>query len=148
MVATNIEIGRKTPWHLWVVGGVSFLWHAIGAVDYIMTQTKNEQYMANFTPEQLDYFYSFPVWFTALWAVAIWGSVLGSILLLLRKKLAAPVFLVSFIAMALNSVWSYGFSNGLEMMGTSGAAFSGVIFIVALALLFYSRAMAKRDILR
>ena len=73
---------------------------------------------------------------------------LGSILLLLRKKLAAPVFLVSFVAMALNSVWSYGFSNGLDMMGTTGAAFSAVIFVVALALVLYARAMAKRAVLR
>ena len=56
LISKDIEISAKTPWHIWVVGVGSLLWHLIGATDYVMTQTKNEQYMANFTPEQLDYF--------------------------------------------------------------------------------------------
>ena len=39
----------KTPVHLYVVGVASLLWNAGGAFDYFMTQTKNEEYMANFT---------------------------------------------------------------------------------------------------
>ena len=46
--------GTRAPWHLWVVGIISLLWNAMGAFDYLMSQTRNEQYMAAFTPEQLD----------------------------------------------------------------------------------------------
>ena len=48
-----------TPWHLWVVGVVGLLWSAMGALDYVMTQTKNKSYMSNFTPEQLEFFMDF-----------------------------------------------------------------------------------------
>lgn len=138
----------KAPWHLWIVGGVTVLWNAMGALDYFMTQTKNEGYMAQFTPEQLDYFYGFPAWFVALWAIAVWGGLAGSLLLLLRRRIAAPVFLVSFASMAATSVYSYGFANGMEMTGTFGAVFSLVIFIVALFLVVYSRSMVRRGVLR
>jgi hypothetical protein len=50
----------RTPWHLWVVGAVSLLWNAMGAFDYLMTQSRAEWYMSQFTAEQLDYFGSFP----------------------------------------------------------------------------------------
>ena len=41
----------RAPRQLWVVGGFALLWNAMGARDYIMTQTKNEAYMSGFTPD-------------------------------------------------------------------------------------------------
>lgn len=136
-----------TPWHLWVIGIVGLLWSAFGAYDYLMTQTQNEAYMSQFSPEALEYFYSFPAWVVATWALAVWGEVAGVILLLLRKAVAAPVLLVSFVCLILNSVYSFVLSDGLEIMGTTGALFTLVIFIVALGLWLYARAMARRGVL-
>jgi hypothetical protein len=140
---------QRTPTHLWVVGVVSLLWNAMGAMDYYMTQTQNEQYMAAFTPEQLEYFYGFPAWAVACWATAVWGALLGSILLLARTRWAYPVFAVSFAAMLLTTIYNFGLSNGLEAMGGAGPlAFSALIFIVAAALVWYSREMTRRRVLR
>ena len=140
--------GTKTPRHLWVVGTIAFLWNMFGAWDYLMTQTQNESYMSNFTPEQLDFFYGFPAWTVAFWATAVWGGVLGAILLLMRKKFAAPVLLVSFLCMTVTAIRNFVFADGAEVMGTTGAVFSGVIFVFALFLVFYSKAMAKNGVLR
>ena len=86
---------RGRPWHLWLLGIVGTLWNLMGAFDYLMTQTENEGYMSRFTPEQLEYFYGFPAWVVAFWALAVWGGLLGTVLLLFRKRLAAPVLMVS-----------------------------------------------------
>ncbi len=144
--ATAPPTGR--PWHLWLVGILGLLWNLMGAYDYLMTQTQNEAYMSQFTPEQLEYFYGFPSWAVAFWALAVWGGVLGTILLLLKKRLAVPVFMVSFLSMVVTSVYNYILSDGLEMMGGVGPLlFSALIFLVALGLWIYSRAMAKRGVL-
>jgi|GEM_PF-5725290 len=83
------ELGiASTPRHLWVVGIVALLWNAMGALDFVMTQTKNEAYMGEFTPEQLDFFYGFPLWLVVFWAVAVWGGVIGAVVLLLKNRLA------------------------------------------------------------
>ena len=66
---------QPTPWHLWAVGVVGLLWSAMGAMDYVMTQTHNEAYMSAFTPEQLAFFYGIPIWAVATWAIAVWGGV-------------------------------------------------------------------------
>ena len=42
----------KTPLGFWIISGLSLLWNAFGAFDYTMTQTKNAEYLAAFTPEQ------------------------------------------------------------------------------------------------
>ncbi|MEJ2719565.1 MAG: hypothetical protein P8181_00310 [bacterium] len=136
-----------TPRHLWIVGVVALLWSLIGAMDYLLTQTENEAYMSQFTPEQIEFFYSFPAWLVAFWAIAVWGSVLGSVLLLMRKKLAAPVFAVSFVCMLVTVVYNYGFAGGLEFASGSDLFFSAVVFVVALGLVIYARRMAAKGVL-
>jgi len=135
------------PKHLWIIGIITLLWNMIGAFDYLMTQTENESYMAKFEPSQLDYFYNFPTWLVVFWALAVWGSVIGSILLLLRKRLAVQVFMVSFASMVITAIYNFGFSNGMEVMGSTGLVFTVVIFFVALGLWLYARAMHLRGVL-
>lgn len=138
----------KTPKHLWIVGILALLWNAMGAVDYVMTETRNASYMSQYSPEQLEYFTNFPVWFIAFWAIAVWGSVLGSILLLLRIRWAGAAFFVSLLAMVVTSVYSFGMSDGASIMGVGGIVFTVVIYLVAVFLLLYSRAMCKRGVTR
>jgi hypothetical protein len=140
--------GQRPPWHLWVVGILALLWNAMGAYDYLMTQTENEAYMSRFTPEQLEFFYGFPSWVVASWAIAVWGSVLGSILLLVRNRYAVPVFLVAFLAMIVTTIHNYVLSEGLEVAGGAALGFTLVIFLVALGLYLYARAMRRRGVLQ
>ncbi len=139
---------ESTPWHLWVIGVVALVWSAMGAMDYVMTQTRNEAYMSGFTPEQLSFFYSIPVWAVATWAIAVWGGVLGALLLLIRRRHAVWVFLVSLIAMVITTFQNYLLSNGLEIMGDAfSLGFTAAIFLFALAFFLYARVMHKRKIL-
>ncbi len=147
-MSDSSDLGRlDRPWHLWVVGVLAVLWNAMGAFDYVMTQTRNEAYMSQFTPEQLEYFYGFPVWLDAFWAVAVWGGLLGAVLLLARRRVAVPVLLTSFVAMIVTSIHNFLLTDGLDVMGGAGVAFSGVIFVVALALWLYARSLAGRGVL-
>jgi len=140
----------KTPWHLWLVGIVALFWNAGGAFDYTMTQTRNENYMSNFTPEQLEYFYGFPTWVVTVWAIAVWAAVLGSVLLLMRNRLAIWAFTVSLLGMAANMVWSFALSGTsmTKAMGPEATWFSVAIALVAIALLWYARHMKIRGVLR
>jgi hypothetical protein len=137
----------RTPIHLWIVGVLSLLWNSVGAFDYTATQFRIESYMSQFTPGQLEYFYGFPVWMDAAWAIAIWSSLLGSIALLFRKALAAWLFGVAILGLAVSSVYNFVLSNGMEIMGSGAAMFTAVIWVIALFLYFYASAMHKRRVL-
>ncbi len=140
--------GHATPRHLWVVGVIALLWNAVGAMDYVMTQTRNDAYMSSFTPEQLEFFYGFPAWVVAAWAIAVWGGVIGSVLLLSRKRFAVQAFLVSLTAMVITTIHNYVLSDGFEIMGDPFALlFTAAIFLAAVALLLYARAMQRRGVL-
>lgn len=140
---------NRTPWHLWVIGVLALLWSGMGAFDYLMTQTQNADYMSKFSQEQLDFFYGFPTWIEAFWAIGVWGGVLGALLLLFRRRLAVWVFLASFVSAAITTFQNYVLSNGLEVMGDAmSVGFTVLILVVALGLYFYARAMAQRGVIR
>ena len=84
----------RTPWHLWLVGVLSLLWNGFGAYDFIMSTTQGESYWraSGMSQAMIDYYNAMPGWMYAPWIVGVWGAVLGSILLLMRRRLAAPVF--------------------------------------------------------
>ncbi len=104
--------------------------------------------MSGFTPEQLSFFYGIPAWAVATWAIAVWGGVLGALLLLVRRRHAVWVFLASLIAMVITTFQNYVLSNGMEVIGDAfSLGFTAAIFLFALALFLYARAMRKRKIL-
>ena len=142
------SVGGRTPWHLWVVGLLSLLFNSYGGFDYLMTQTENAGYLAHFTAEQRAYFTGFPLWMDAVWAVGVWGAVLGSLLLLLRRRWAFPVFAVSLAAFLISLVYSYALSDGSQVMGSQGTIINGVITLVGIGEVLYARAMARRGVLR
>jgi len=149
MVAANSTggVAMRTPAHLWVIGVLSLLWNAMGAFDYLATQLKLEFYMAQFTQEQLDYFYGIPAWAISGWAIAVWFSLAGSVGLLLRKSWSMWAFGIAIAGMLVSTINSYLLSDGLEMMGTGGLIFSVVIWIIAIGLFLYARAMSAKGVL-
>jgi len=142
------ESATKAPRHLWIVSVLSLLWNAVGAFDYSATQFRMQSYMSQFTPEQLAYFYAFPSWAVAAWAIAVWGALLGSFCLLLRKAWAVWLFGASIGGMVLTGVYSYVLTDGMALVGTGGAIFTAVIWLIAFSLYFYARAMTRRGVLR
>lgn len=138
----------KTPWHLWVVGVLTFLWNfAGGGLDYIFTQMNAEFYMSGYTDEQRAYYDALPMWFTVIWAIAIWTSVAGSVLLLLRNKLAYPVFVVSLIGYIIGTIYSFGI-NEVPDVSTGNYIFTGIITAVLVFEVWYSGLMKKDRVLR
>jgi hypothetical protein len=140
----------KAPWHLWVIGLVSLFWNAMGALDYTMTQTRNAAYMGQFTPEQLDYFYGYPSWAVAGWAVGVWLALAGSLLLLLRNASSLWAFIISFAGIVVASVYSFGLAElrMTDVVGSEALIFTAAIILFALFLIWYARRMKIAGVLR
>lgn len=142
--------GAKTPWHLWVVGVVGLLWNAFGCVDYTMTALQGEVWLRQMgmTDAQITSYVAMPAWMTAVWAIGVWGAMVGTILLLLRRRLAFPVFVVSLIAYVISLVYAYVLSDQAAIMPEGTWIMQAVILVGCLFFVWYSRAMAKRGLLR
>lgn len=141
--------GARTPWHLWVVGIVAALWNGFGCFDYVMTQTRRDEWFAQMgmTPDQLAYFEAMPAWTHAAWAIGVWGGLLGAVLLLLRRKLAMPVFVVSFLGWAAGATYAFALSDGMEAMGSMWPM-QIVIGGACVFFIWYAWTMSKKGVLR
>lgn len=137
----------RAPFHFWIVAILAVLWNSVGAFDYSATQFRVESYMAKFTPEQLEYFYGFPAWADAAWALGVWGSFLGSLALLLRKSWAVWLFGISILGLAGTTVYNYVLTDGQAAMGEGAMVFTAVIWVIVLFLFSYAKAMDKRGVL-
>ena len=141
----------KTPIHLWLVGIVSLLWNAGGAFDYVMTKTNAADYLAAQPEARLMLLDQAPLWFGFTWAVGVWFSIIGSLLLLMRSRYAAGAFALSLLGLIGSSIYTYLIADGGSMVAAAGTAaivFSFAIPLILLVLWIYARAMAKRGVLR
>lgn len=139
-----------TPWHLWLVGGVSLLWNAFGGYDFVMSVTQGETYWraSGMTDAMIAYFNAMPTWMYVPWVLGVWGAVAGSTLLLMRNKLAVPAFGLSLLG-AVGSL-AYGFANPMPPLPEAMAMMSYmsyVIVLIAAFLAWYAWTMSKKGVL-
>jgi hypothetical protein len=140
----------KTPWHLWLVGIVALLFNAIGVFDFVMSMAQGAAYQASagMTPDQIAHYQEMPGWMTVVWAVGVFGAFLASALLLLRRKLAGPVFVLSLAAFVVSLLYTYVLKDAGAIMGRQMAITSAVIAALLVLFAWYSRFMTMRGLLR
>lgn len=88
---------RMSPTPSWftIAAIAVLLWELIGCAMYMMQVSVDP---ALLPVDERAVWEAAPAWMTAAYGVAVWGGLVGAILLLMRRKPAAPVLLVSFIA--------------------------------------------------
>ena len=91
---------ERQPVARWyMIGAIaSVLFMALGCVVYVMHVTADP---AALPLDQRAAYAAEPSWLTGLNAVAVWVGVIGAILLVIKRKSAETVLLVSFIATVL-----------------------------------------------
>lgn len=135
----------KAPWHLWLVGVVTLLFNAMGIVSYLTTKLGMLAEMG-LTPSQIAFMNSYPSWISALWALGVWGAFAGSVLLLLRSRLAVAAMVVATVGLVGTTVGNYLILDVPADM--QAPALDAAIWAVTLFLLFYARRMVAAGVLR
>jgi hypothetical protein len=131
-----------------VRGALTF--NSIGVFDFVMSLLQGPKYLASagMTPDQIAHYQQMPGWMMIVWAVGVFGAFLASILLLLRRKQALLVFIVSLAAFLVSLLYTYVLTNGGAVMGRQMAITSAVIAGLLVFFSWYSRDMARRGVLR
>ena len=94
----TISTTNKPPMWFWIVSVLALIWNGMGVMQYLQQAYNTESFQAMCTPEELEVYANLPSWYTAVFAFAVFGGVLGCIALLLRKKIAYVLLLISLIA--------------------------------------------------
>jgi hypothetical protein len=105
-MATTAE--GRTPTHLWIVGILALLWNAFGCYDYLMTKTRNMDYLASIhidLDRMLAWINSMPIYAQFGWGLWVWTGIVGSALLLARSRYAVHAFALSAAGAVANLGW-------------------------------------------
>ena len=144
-MSTILNPRPKTPWHLWLVGIATLLFNAMGVLSYMMT-VLGKLAELGMTPSQIAFMESYPAGATGFWALGVWGAVAGSVLLLLRSRLAFSAMVIATIGLIGTTVYNYALITVPAEMKSPGL--DAAIWAVTLFLLVYTRRMAKAGVLR
>ncbi|MBA4353100.1 MAG: hypothetical protein C0409_00265 [Novosphingobium sp.] len=141
----------QTPAHLWAVGVISLLWNSFGCVDYTMSKLDPVSYMqtAGMGAAEIAYIEGLPAWLSAFWAIGVWGSLVGSLLLLMRSARAVTAFAVSLVGLAVTQV--YQFTDSAMPASMHSGAMLGMTALIWASLLFflwYASRMKAAGVLR
>lgn len=139
-------IKKPTPLY-WLISIVALFWNFMGIIAYLGQAYISDDALKMLPEENQLYFSNVPAWVTAAFAVAVFGGFLGSIGLIIRKKWAYFLFVISFLALLVQHLYNFLIQNYIEMTG-SQMILPIVTFIVALFLIYFSKQKSQQGVLR
>ncbi len=123
----------------------SALFMALGCIAYLMTVLADPSDMPLETRTALD---AMPIWVTGAQAVAVWVGLAGAAMLVLRRKLAEPLLMVSLAAVL---VWIAGLllvTGVRENMSANDLLVAIVVTALTWTIFWFARHSRKRGWLR
>ncbi len=128
----------------WVISVLAFLWNIMGVNAYLQQEFQTDSFKAMYTSEQLSLIVNAPAWSTAAFAIAVFGGLLGSIGLLLRKKWAHPVFLISLVGVLVQMFYNFFIIDSIAVYGPGALIMPVMIIVVGFLLIWYSKYSFKK----
>jgi hypothetical protein len=138
------KLNGKPPTSYYIVAGAFLIWNLIGLTFYYLQVTMTPEAMAaSLTLEQAAFMNNEPTWATAAYAIAVNAGVIGALLLLFRKSLARPLFILSFIAVLLQDLNAFVLTDAVAVWGTSGLYLPAVVIVICVIEIWYSSSVAN-----
>ncbi len=91
----QVQASTSVPGWFWAAAAMALLVEAFGCITYLTQVTTDP---ASLPIDQRAMWNATPPWIVGAYAVAVWVGLIGATLLLMRRKLAVPLLLVSLIA--------------------------------------------------
>ncbi|MBO6830842.1 hypothetical protein [Allomuricauda sp.] len=129
----------KPPVWFWVVSVIALLWNLLGVMNYLNQAFNQVALMEAMDQAQREVFEGIPAWATAAFAIAVFSGTLASIGLLVRKKWARPLFIVSLVAVIIQFAHWLFISNAVEAFGPSTYGMPIVVVLIGIYLIFFAK---------
>ena len=130
----------KTPLWFWLVAGLGLVWNIYGVYQFTGTlrSTPESLQAMGMTTEQAQVYSSYPWWMTVAFAIGVFGGTAGCIALLIRNRVATPIFLASVIGYCV--LYIGDITEGVfAALGSSQIIVLSVVVAIAVGLFLFSR---------
>lgn len=143
--SSHVRTNPTPPRTFWIIAVLGLIWNAMGCLNYV-TQTDPD--MIGDLPEAYQLVIaSRPAIVTGFFVVAVFGGVLGCLLMLIRRAVARPILLMSLIGVVVTLVHAIWVAVGTQ--GWVGVATgTSMSLVIAAFLVWYTHREHGRQWLR
>lgn len=137
--------GTKPPLMFWIISVVLLLWAAAGMFALYMHVTLDPTKQPDMTDYDRAYFAALPAWFVYVYGLAVIPAFVGAVALLLRSRVAQPLFLASIIGVVIQFGYVFGATDLIAHKGAAATVpFPLFILLMAVAQYWLARVFIRR----
>ena len=129
----------KPPLWFWAVSAAMLLWNGLGAMAYVVDATITVDALNALPEAERALRASRPAWATAAFAVAVFGGVIGCLLLLVRSRWASPVLVLSLLGVVVQMTHAFLVANSYEVYGPGGLVMPALVTTLSVFLVWFAR---------
>jgi len=123
----------------WIISLIALIWNGLGVMAYLAQAYMTDEAKALLPEAEQALYNDVPAWATAAFAISVFGGLLGCLALLLRKKWATPLFIISFIGILVQLSYNLFMSGAMEVYGPGGMIMPIMVLVIGLFLIWYSK---------
>ena len=136
---------NKPEKSFWIISTLALVWNLMGVNMYLQQAYNTESFRSMYTDEQFELIQATPSWMVSAYAFAVFGGMIGCILLLFRKRLAKIFFIISLLGIIVQQVvYNIFIINVMELYGPGAIIMPLMVVTIGVFLIWYTkRSIAK-----
>lgn len=134
----------KLPIWFWVVAVILVIWNLMGVSAFFQHIMLSEDAIAAMTIEEQALYELYPMWTKIVFALAVLLGLAASIALIIRKKIARLLFILSLVFIIIQMVHSLFIAGALEVYGTEAAIMPSIVLLIGVLSVYLSKVCENR----
>jgi len=140
------NISKQPSINFWIISILALLWNLIGIFAYLGQSFMSKNAIQSLSQSEQNYLSNLPAWVTAAFASAVFAGLFGAVGLLIRKKIALPLFVFSLITLIIQQQYNFFIQNDIDINGVKLILPLMTLFI-GIFLVWFSSKMSKIGVL-
>lgn len=129
---------KKSTTSFKIVAIVALIWNLLGVFMYLGQAYITDEAKALLPKADQDYYAHLPAWVTAVFAISVFAGAFGCLTLLLRKKIATTLLILSLLGVLAQAAYNFFIQTDMPISGTA-AGMPILIILVSIFLVWYSK---------
>ncbi|MBT3210133.1 MAG: hypothetical protein HN704_07360 [Bacteroidetes bacterium] len=139
---------EKIPKWFWTLTIISLLWNIMGVGSFFMHTFISAEALEALPVAERELYESYPLWTEIVFAIAVFGGLLGAIGLVLKKKWSKLAFIISLLAIIPQMTHNMFATESLEVYGPQASVMPILVVILGAVLVWFSIFGIKKNWLK
>lgn len=138
----------KIPTWFWVISIIALVWNAMGLFAFLGDMFMSDEKLAAMEEAKRLLYENNPTWSKIAYGFATIGGFLGSLLLVLKKKSAYIVLLISLLGIIVQMYHSLFRAESTDVYGPGAVIMPIMVMVIGIGLVWFARHATTKGWLR